>query len=58
MVAKASNKVVVVSMPSNMIEGVMSDLSAQEIEVNDHIETSLEPKPAEEPKEETSEEEE
>ena len=48
MVAKASNKVVVVSMPSNMIEGVMTDLSAQEIEVNDHTETSLEPKPAEE----------
>jgi hypothetical protein len=56
-VGKASNKVILMSVSTNMVETVMSDLAAKGVEINDFVETSLEPKP-EEPKEEASSEEE
>jgi hypothetical protein len=43
-VSKASNKVVIMSMPSNMIEGLLSEITAKGVEVNDQTEISLEPK--------------
>lgn len=56
-VSKASNKVVIASMPSNMVEGLISEIVAKGVEISDQNEVSLSPK-SEEPSEETVEEEE
>lgn len=46
-VAKPSNKIVIASMPSNLIPGLLEELSAQSVTIDDQVETSLEPAPAE-----------
>jgi hypothetical protein len=54
-VQKASNKVVIASMPSNMVEPLISEIVAKGVEINDQNEVSLTPK--EEPGDEAVEEE-
>lgn len=47
-VAKPSTKVVIASMPSNLIPGLLEEISAQNVTVDDQSEVSLEPvEPAE-----------
>lgn len=44
MVSKKSHRVIVLEIPSNMIEPLMADISASNIEIDDYTETPLEPK--------------